>query len=230
MSSRGFTLLEVLVAMAIFSIIGLGAQQMLQMVIKSHERTQERTQAFDRLTRGITRMQRDFLQAVPRPVRDEYGEALPPVMAGHTGPYLVEITRTGWNNPLGRNRSHLQRVAYDMVDGEVRRHFWLVLDRAEDSQPITQTLFGGVDDLRINFIGREGDRTDVWPQLEMESSLPEAVEIVIASRRYGELRRTIIFPANPAVGQPDGMDNGEGADFDTDAESDAEAGADNEQP
>lgn len=218
-------MLEVLVAMAIFTIIGLGAQQMLQTVIKSHERTQERSQAFDRLTRGVIRMQRDFLQAVPRPVRDEYGEPLPPVMAGHTGPYLVELSRTGWSNPLGRKRSELQRVAYDVVDGEVRRHFWLVLDRAEDSQPVTQTLFGDIEDLRINFISREGERTDIWPPLETESSLPEAVEIVIATRRYGELRRTIIFPANPGEGQLEDMDNGEETDLGTNSEGDAIVGA-----
>lgn len=219
MSSKGFTLLEVLVAMSIFAIIGLGASQMLQTVIKSHERTSEKSESFARLTRGINRMERDFLQVTSRPVRDEYGEPLPPLMAGNSGRYLVEMTRTGWSNPLGRQRSQLQRVAYDLIDGEVRRHFWLVLDRAEDSEAITQPLFDDVEDLRINMISREGEATGSWPEVTMESALPVAAEIIVATGRHGEIRRLVNFPAEAVVTSPEEPPNG--ADDNTDVDDDA---------
>lgn len=213
--------MEVLVAMSIFAIIGLGANQMLQTVIKSHERTQETSDSFAELTRGINRMQRDLIQVAPRPVRGEYGESLPPLIAGGGGRYLVEMTRTGWSNPLGRQRSNLQRVAYDLYDGEVRRHFWLVLDRAEDSEPITQTLFEDVEDLRINLITGQGESTDSWPDFATDSVLPAAAEIIVATRRHGEIRRLITLPAEAVLRQlPGEVDNGgDGDDGENNVES-----------
>ncbi|MBD3647131.1 MAG: type II secretion system minor pseudopilin GspJ, partial [Pseudomonadales bacterium] len=134
----------------------------------------------------------------PRPVRDEYGEPLPALMVG-SGRYLAEFTRTGWSNPLGRPRSELQRVAYDVVDGELIRYFWFVLDRAEDSRPIPQTIFEEVEDFRLYLVSEEGDRTDVWPALDAERPLPAAVEMVISFKDRGELRRLVPLPAVPVI-------------------------------
>lgn len=210
MRMKGFTLLEVLVAMSIFAIIGLSATRMLQTIIESHERTGESTRALVRMTQGMNRLQTDVAQMVPRPVRDEYGEPLPALTVAN-GRYLVEFTRTGWSNPLGRPRSELQRVAYDVVDGKLVRYFWLVLDRAEDSEPIAQTIFQEVEDFRVYLIDKEGDRTDVWPALDVEHSLPEALEMIISLKGAGELRRLIALPSAPVLeGQgPGGVDGGD---------------------
>ena len=138
---RGFTLLEVLVAMSIFAVIGLGANQMLRTIINTHERTQQSMEEIASLTKALTVLQRDFSQVINRPVKDGYGEPLPPFIVNNTASgddeHLIEFSRSGWNNPLGLNRSEIQRVAYDVTEeGELKRYYWLVLDRAEDSQVI----------------------------------------------------------------------------------------------
>ena len=187
--TSGFTLLEVLVAMSIFAVIGLSAHQMLRTVIQTHERTQDQIQQFSSLTRAFSMLERDFSQVVLREVRDEYGERLPALMVA-TGPFLVELSRSGWNNPLRLPRSDLQRVAYELNDeGEVIRYFWLVLDRAEDSEPVKQTILTGIDDFQINLMDADGNVTDIWPDTNSSYPLPTSVEVVFDTTSYGSIRK-----------------------------------------
>lgn len=185
---RGFTLLEVLVAMSIFAMIGLGANKMLRTMINTHEITRANNRSITSMVRVFNMMERDFSQIVMRRVRDGYGEPLEPLMIG-TGPYLVELTRTGWNNPAQVKRSVLQRVAYQLEDKKLIRHFWLVLDRAQDSEPVSQELLTDVEDFRINLLDEEGKGTDSWPDLDASSALPLAVEILLETEYMGEIRR-----------------------------------------
>ena len=188
----GFTLLEVLVAMSIFSVIGLGATQMLRTMIKSHDRTQDRVASLNHVARAFMLLERDLVQIVNRPVRDEYGDPLPSLMLA-SGTYPLEFTRTGWNNPAQRSRSGLQRVAYELdANGRLLRHFWLVLDRAQDSAMQTQVLLDGVRDLRMQVVNDQGEMLETWPQADQDSALPAGIELSIETSAMGSLRR--IFP------------------------------------
>jgi general secretion pathway protein J len=186
--NRGFTLLEVLVAMSIFAVIGLGANKMLRTIIDTHEITTTKNRDLTSIVRAFNMMERDFSQIVARRVRDEYGEPMEPLMVG-TGQYLVELTRTGWNNPAQVKRSVLQRVAYEIEDEKLIRHFWLVLDRAQDSEPISQELLVEVEGLRVNLLNEEGKGADSWPDYDAETALPLAVEILLETKSMGEIRR-----------------------------------------
>ncbi|MEX2327123.1 MAG: type II secretion system minor pseudopilin GspJ, partial [Pseudomonadales bacterium] len=127
--------------------------------------------------------------------RDEYGEPLPALTVA-TGAYPLEFTRTGWNNPLQLPRSNLQRVAYSLdADGRLLRHIWLVLDRAEDTVPVTQVLLAEVADFRINLLTSTGQTTSSWPDFSQfgdpADRLPLSVEVIVETRQMGELRRVI---------------------------------------
>ncbi len=189
--SRGFTLLELLVSMSIFATLGLGAYQMLQTVADSHERVRSSADAFTGLNLAYSIIQRDFNQFAPRRVRDEYGDVLPAIVFDNED-YIIEFTRRGWSNPAGRNRSRLQRVAYslDFEEETLTRHFWEVLDRAEDSEPISQLLLEGVTDFRVT--GFTGDESDIETQFTLddeEAVAPLAMEVVITTNVLGESYR-----------------------------------------
>jgi general secretion pathway protein J len=188
---NGFTLLEVLIAMSIFSVIGLGAAQMLRSMIQTHERTQARIEAFNSVSQALALLERDLTQIVSRPIRDEYGESRPSLLVGNDA-YPLEFTRTGWSNPLNFPRSDLQRVAYARSDdGELVRYFWLVLDRAEDSSPKSQVLLAGIRDLRVNLVDDQGAQTDFWPNTAEPGGLPAAIEIILETEKMGEVRRLV---------------------------------------
>ncbi len=113
-STHGFTLLELVIAMAIFAIMSTIAYSGLNNVLTAKERTDEQAQQLVRLQLAFTHMGRDISQAVNRGIRDEYGESQPALVGRDLDGYLIELTRSGWRNPIPqeeRPRSSLQRIA-----------------------------------------------------------------------------------------------------------------------
>ena len=203
----GFTLLEIMVAMSIFALIGLGASQLLRSIVTAHERTQSAMQDIASFSKALTVIQRDFNQITNRPVRDNFGEPLPALLV-NSGDFIVELSRTGWNNPLGLSRSSIQRVAYNLTeDGELKRYFWLVLDRAEDSEVVEQTLLTNIEELRISLQSVEENTGEVWPE-DSEFPLPQVAELVITSATFGEIRQVFGFVENLQVIDPNGNPQG----------------------
>ncbi len=118
------------------------SSQMVSRVLDVHKVAIARGERLGELQRAMQVMQRDVLELTPRSVRDEMGDALPAMRIGRTS--ALELTRSGWRNPLGQRRSELQRVAYVVRDDILYRYYWNVLDRAEDTQPVTQELLHDV--------------------------------------------------------------------------------------
>jgi general secretion pathway protein J len=187
---RGFTLLELLVALAIFSVIAVMAYGGLATVLDQSALTEERADQLGMLQKTYLIMQRDLEQVVPRAVRDEFGDRLAPL----TGTPLFQFTRGGWRNPLNHPRSTLQRVGYTLEDGELTRHTWAVLDRAQDSKPTDQILARDITDLQVRFLD-EGNRwQEQWPkeqlggnQEESAADLPKALELTLEHDFFGTL-------------------------------------------
>src|SRR5690242_13814949 len=120
--THGFTLLEMLVALAVFAVLGLMSSQMVTRVLDVHKAAIERGERLGDLQRAMTMMQRDILEMSPRSVRDEMGDSLPIMRLGSD--IGIELTHDGWRNPLGQRRSELQRVAYVARDETLYRYYW----------------------------------------------------------------------------------------------------------
>ena len=218
MRALGFTLLELLVAISIFSVLGLGSYQLLHSVSDSHARVRTSINSYIRVNQALNIIQRDFNQFVPRQVRDVYGEPVLPITF-QGGDYLVEFTRGGWSNPGGRLRSELQRLAYsiDYEEKVLRRHFWLVLDRAEDSEPIAQVLLEDVTDFRVTgFVDDDNREYDIALE-DAGSATPLGVEVVIATENLGEVQR--IFQLVDPYRHVDGRSSGEGNQQESDPDN-----------
>ena len=70
----GFTLLELLIAIALFALLGLATYRMLESVLRSDEVVRAQEIQLRQLSRAVWRLEQDLIQAVPRPVRDGYGD------------------------------------------------------------------------------------------------------------------------------------------------------------
>jgi general secretion pathway protein J len=197
--SRGFTLLELLIAIAIFALLGLGTYRMLDSVLKTDQVTRAHEAQLRELVRAMAVFERDLLQVLPRPVRDPFGEARPALFADGSDAAVIELTRAGWRNPLQQSRSTLQRVRWQRSGEQWQRQYWTVLDQSQDSQPQVQQALDGVIGLQLRYQDGKGAWHDSWPvpQQDQEKeliALPVALELLLEHRRYGQLRRLLRLP------------------------------------
>jgi len=202
----GFTLLEVMIAVGIFALLGLGTYRMLDTVLRTDEATRQQERNLRELTRAFATLDRDLSQATARPIRDPYGDgraALLGELGASDGRAAVELTRGGWRNPLGLTRSQLQRVRWRLAGEDLERVYWTVLDAAVDSQPRVQKVLGGVTSLEFRYLDERGTWHEQWPLTEGEGSeeeklaaLPVALEIKLEQRRFGALTRLYRLPEN----------------------------------
>jgi len=167
---RGVTLLEVLVAVAVFAIFSTMAYAGLMRLL-DHRAQIEAERAFWReLSLAFVVMERDFSLARNRPVRDVDG-SLRPDRAFRGQPYdpraladpAVEFTRGGILVPNGFT-ADLQRIGYQLIDGELVRITWPVLDRAPVTEPERVPLLANVEEFEVRFY-QNGAWIDRWPPL-----------------------------------------------------------------
>jgi general secretion pathway protein J len=157
----GFTLIEMLIVFAVFAIIGVISSQLVSRVIENQRVMGERGERLAEVQRAMQIIQRDVMQITNRPVRDQLGDPLEPMLIGADG--LIEFTRLGWRNPLGRRRAEVQRVGYLLRDGDLFRAYWKVLDRTPDTEPVLQNLLGEVDQVEFVALDVSGNEHSFWP-------------------------------------------------------------------
>ena len=109
----GFTLLEMVVAISIFALMGAMAHVSLTQFLASRDTLAATNDELRRLQQAFTLVENDLRFMVPRGVRDGIGEPLPALVvqdSGETGTRnLVEVTTSvpGLGNP---DRHRIRRV------------------------------------------------------------------------------------------------------------------------
>jgi general secretion pathway protein J len=203
--AAGFTLLELLVALAIFAVLATIAYGALNSVLTARRAVEAKGERLAALQTALMVMERDVEQAVPREVRDEFGDRQPALIGGGTGTAVLALTRDGWRNPLGLARSNLQRVAYAFNDGRLLRASWSILDRAPDSQPYSEVLLDKVTAVDVRFLGADGQWSGYWPQqtaagqaagaqIALAMPPPRAVEVSLDVEGWGRITRLFRVP------------------------------------
>lgn len=199
MRARGFTLVEVLVAIFIFAIVSAIAMGGYNQLVKQSDIVDAGAARTRAVQQTMQRMNLDFTSLEPRPVRQPLGDGLVPALRADEksgAAELVEFTHSGWSNPAGVPRSTLQRVAYRIEDNKLIREYWLALDRTMTSEPESAELLDGVKSLKFRFMDPNRTWHDQWPPLgyspaEAPWVRPIAVEITLELEDWGELKRLV---------------------------------------
>lgn len=206
----GFTLIEALVALSIFSFIGVAAYQLLSSTSRLRESGETRFRAVSGLQLAMRQLDEDFSQFAARPIptgRGEHDAALDTEPADAE----IEFTRAGWRNPLGLPRASLQRVAW-ILDDENRllRRYRLNLDDADPDETVERVYLESVEEIGFRYLDEKGRWGDAWPpepspgdavtgtdasgqqkKNEDEEPVPVAVEVRIVQQQIGEVLRVI---------------------------------------
>ena len=224
---RGFTLLELLVSLSIFALIGAMAYGGLQQVLNQREATEAQSQQLADLQKAYRIMQRDLEQLINRGVRNEYGDSIDALVGG-SGYDGVEFSRAGYANPAGFLRSNIQRVAYVPDQDILIRRTWRVLDRAQDSLPDEEVLVEGLQQFAIRFLDEDDEWQDNWPPQQTQADggelteLPRAAQVEIALDDVGALSWTFLLPQNAIPGSLDTTDDNAGTNDNEAGENDGD--------
>ena len=157
----GFTLVEILVALLVFAVVGLLSTRLLSQSIDNQNNLQDRGQRLAEIHRAMRVLQRDIVQLSRRKIRDAQGEELPALIVSDLG--AIEFSRVGWRNPLRQPRSEVQRVGYRWQDEKIIRGYWLTLDRSYDAEPAYQTLLENVEAIEFFAVDQLGNEHKQWP-------------------------------------------------------------------
>ena len=233
----GFTLLELLVAMFVAAIIFAMGYGTINQAVKNREGLQEQQRRLLELQTAMRTMEQDFVQLAPRPVRDPVGGTYQAALVSNPNASsglgsssssssngfgtssgaqpLVMLTRAGWTNPTGLQRTSLQRVAYYFQDGKLRREYWTVLDPTQASQAVRRDLMTHLKSVSLRFMDVQAGQvvqqpspssnaasaaninwSPIWPPINNagQNNLryrPIAVEITLETEDWGKIVRYV---------------------------------------
>jgi general secretion pathway protein J len=182
MRARGFTLIELLVAITIFALIGLASYRVLSSVMMTNERLAIRVDQLRTVNRAFWWLQQDVEQLMMRSVRNADGSqptADNYLLIDNDAQLPLQFTRGGRANPLGLQRSSMQRVAYavdhhpdyDKSDSphyrEERRYLlrytWPMLDGAGAKEKAQiQVVLPDIDKISVGVLTAHGVEPQ-WP-------------------------------------------------------------------
>jgi general secretion pathway protein J len=202
---QGFTLIELLVALFIAALMFAMGYGAITQALNSRDSLKQQQAHLLQLQTAVRLMEQDFVQLAPRPVRQAVGDepAQPALQGAPPGTQpIVALTRAGWANPAGLQRTGLQRVAYLLEDGTLKREYWNVLDPTLASTTAKRDVLSHVKSVTIRYLDVNHTWQDQWPPLtstvlvgpSMEATLrerPIAVEITIDSDDWGKIVRII---------------------------------------
>ena len=186
-AARGFTLLEVVVAIAILAGMFVVALETFRAASDGRDRLAEEATRLEAQQRALTFLTLDFEQLIARPVRDALGDYQPALMSLDNG---VALTRLGWANPFDlRSRSQLQRVEYQLINNQLLRRYWPALDSTTGIEPVESVLLEEVESIQVRFLYQppNGDMAwqESWPDPSLLGTdpqlmpLPKSVELEI---------------------------------------------------
>jgi general secretion pathway protein J len=194
---KGFTLVEMLVALAIFGLVAAAGVTVMrftvdnQAVVRAHA---NRIGAFQR-TRAI--LKADLAQAAARRTRGQDGRPARESFQGGSGDrsgLLLRFARRGWDNPEAQPRPSVQYVEYRVIDGRLERSARPELDGAALGTP--QVLIDRLQSASVAFLWL-GQWIETLPG-GAEDRLPQAVRLDLTIDGIGAVSQLFVVTGEPA--------------------------------
>ena len=183
---RGLTLIELMVALAIFAVLGVLSYRALAEVSTSRTRLEDGFERWRSVGRAMQRIDADLLQLVAPAASASTTanvQASPALLLTRAASGGAELQLLRLDDARG-----VRRVGYRLVDGRLDWLRWSGRDALGD--PIVEPLLGNVRNVRWRFL-TGGNRIDAWPPGERRHTLPDAVILELELPDHGTLTRFI---------------------------------------
>ena len=193
-AARGFSLIELLVAMAVLAALAAISFRGLNSILDAEARVQSETRRWNDVAAVVAHLGRDLSLAAARPARDGTGRLLAALtLEGPKGdsPDQLVVTRLG-DGDNGTALADPRRIGYRLRAGTLEYLVWPSADAAPDAVPATHVILENVAQLNLRALGPDGAWVTAWPGEQPVNALPRAIEaqFVLA----GGERITRLFP------------------------------------
>jgi general secretion pathway protein J len=213
----GFTLIEVLVALVVFSVLSVLGYQGLAAVLDYEQRSRTAYEEQMQLHRATSILLQDFIHLRPRPTRDRLGGRNRAYQT--TDPdYEVSFVRGGLPSVPGSSFGGMQRIAYSVSDeDELLRWVWPVLEAFTEAEPESSVLMGSVESFEVFQLNAANEFEENWPPLNetlREEVLPRMIRLEITMLNGATVERLIpgVETVPPFNGENNGGDEQDGDD------------------
>jgi general secretion pathway protein J len=203
MRTRGFTLIELAVAIFITAVLFAMGYGAVNQAVNNREILEEKQERLLAVQTTMRVFAQDIAQLSMRPTRNASGNSMDPVLQSTSGsqPFL-QLTRGGWANPAGVQRPALQRVAYVFEGNKLRREYWPVLDPLLSAELQKRELLTGVKSVTVRYMDITRQWRDTWPPQSAVANnatmnlriRPIAVEVTLELDDWGKIIRIFEVP------------------------------------
>ena len=198
MRAAGFSLLELLVAVAVLAVLATIGFRGLNSVLDAESGVAAETRRWNELAIVTSQLGRDLSLAVARTVRDASNSDRPAlslrqaaVASGDDAGAQLALTRLGDDDGAGAT-GESRRVAWRLREGTLEYLVWPSLDAAPGAMPVVSEVLQNIAGLQLRALGDDGMWRGDWPAGRQSEALPRAVEVRILLAGGARIMR--LFP------------------------------------
>jgi len=185
--TRGFTLIELMTALLILSMLALMSYRGLGAVLDAREHVSQEADKWRRVENFFARFEQDVQLAAPRPVRSQAGTA--PAWRGRAAASAeprLEFSRFAAAEGVDTAR----RLAYRLNDQQqIELWVWPGLDVAPNLLPARHRVLAGVTTFELQYLNAGLAWVSAWPAVALDPPLPRAVQVRIVLATGEEIVR-----------------------------------------
>jgi general secretion pathway protein J len=193
-NNHGFTLIEIIIAIIIYSIIATISYRIVTSLIITKQVTDEEQNKWSNLSLLMSHLSNDWNKSVPLSVRDQYGNLIPPLIGKDklSGMYdaQLELTVNGYlpNNLLYNTVVPPKRIGYRFYNNAIYLITWPVLHRVQQTRPEITMMMDGIKEFIVEYMYPDRTWKKTWPPENNKetSPIPKAFRLQI-TLKTGEI-------------------------------------------
>jgi general secretion pathway protein J len=197
--SLGYTLLEIMIALAVFAIVATISASAMYQAFDTRARVNVQAQQLNTIQLALSFITRDTEQIIERATLGNEMHSFAPFIGQAN---YVEFTRGGFVNPTQALRSTLQRVAYLCMNKKLIRRSWHHLDIPKRNQHEDRIIFDNVEACEFAYLNHSHQTLSEWRAYAMQqnqnrTTSPIAIQMSITLRHLGNMN--LLFPIPGAL-------------------------------
>jgi general secretion pathway protein J len=195
--TKGFTLLEILIALTIFAILATITSSSLYYAFNTRNLVNLQADRLNELQLAISIIQQDTLQIADRAIRGNEMREFP-IIVGQAE--YMEFTRDGITNPKNlEKRSALKRVAFACLNGALVRRTWDTLDPIDRNKSEDRTLISNLDKCTFSYLNQNLQSLPEWRaqavnEEQQPELFPKAIQINLTLKDWDSINLLFTIP------------------------------------